>query len=445
MKPILLNLIRAYHSRILLLLLLTVGLEILILIAFNGLGINSAPTKDEASYSLLAENLLDHHRFSWVNEPPYEPIINVTPGYPLFLALIYLLGWRAQVPVLIVQFVLLATTGWLLYLLAARFVNRRAAVIAALLCVTYPPLVFIATYRLTEIFATFLAVGLILLLELSLAHPKRQLQIALLIGGTAGILILVRPSFGLVAIFPLIVYLLHKKIVPWQRRIAMIALLTLGISMCVGPWLLRNFLVSNRVVLSSIAGWSFLISAQQYAQERNFQLTGEDWAEIISENDARRHQVESELHPASIIQEEIAMNERYSTEAIDKLQQVGTLRMIAGLPSRLLAIWGVGDSLIRRFHKIAYVNYAGLILLLIPGIFFCRKHIFKHWALWIIPLYLTVIHLVFHVETRYSFPGRPFLLIYAGVTLDYAFNRLESMRTNPFRESSDSLKQWSSN
>jgi hypothetical protein len=202
----------------------------------------------------------------------------------------------------------------------------------------------------------------------------------------------------------------------------MILLLSFGFAMFVGPWALRNYAVSGRFIpFSTIAGWSIFISVEQYSAERNHLLTGEDWERIIAEHKTRRAEAALKVEDigiSTVVQQDIILNQSYMSELPQKVRELTLKQVLTGVPSRILAFWSVGDSLIRRFHKIAYVNYAALVLLVIGGVYLCRKELPGHWPLWVVPVYLTAIHLVFHAETRYSFPARPFLMIYAGVAAE---------------------------
>src|SRR5207302_187908 len=82
------------------------------------------------------------------------------------------------------------------------------------------------------------------------------------------------------------------------------------------------------------------------------------------------------------------------------------------------ALWGPDDISPRsdpRLHLGIRIQYALLVLLAISGLFLCSGRLAHQWPLWLVPLYFTTVHLVFHVEPRYSFPARTFLMIYAGV------------------------------
>lgn len=55
------------------------------------------------------------------------------------------------------------------------------------------------------------------------------------------------------------------------------------------------------------------------------------------------------------------------------------------------------------------------MLLVGIGLLIRRRRLFQDWPLWIAAVYLTVVHLVAHVEGRYTLPARAPLFIYAAV------------------------------
>ncbi len=404
--------------------LVCVAVELGVLLVFNAAGISSTPTTDEYTYDQLAANLLEHARFSAMRELPLEPAVHRSPGYPLFLALIYWIAGRSVIPAIIIQFALLAATGWVLFLLAQHFVSVKSSAIAGVLCVFYPQLMFMATFRLTEVISSFLAVLIILALVRCVTETRYQTVLSLVTGGIIGFSALVRPSFILVISFVLAVMAWRWRHKGHKQVTKQILSLIAGFSVFVVPWVARNYLVTGKIVpLSVDSGWSLYVSAQQYTGEVNNQLTGDDWKNILEENNARRRYLQSlppppyEIWPS--VYRDVKMNQDYQVEAFQKIRSQSIFQPILRIPGRILTLWSVGDALVRRFHKITYIYFAITTLLTIAGVILCKKSLSDHWLLWLFPVYLTLLHLVFHVEIRYSFPARPFLLVYAGAAISW--------------------------
>ena len=83
-------------------------------------------TDDSLGYEQIARNLLEHHVYSHVVEPPYTPTLVRLPGYPLFLAAIYsVFGHTNNTAVRVVQ-ALIDTGTCLLAALLAWLGNRTS-------------------------------------------------------------------------------------------------------------------------------------------------------------------------------------------------------------------------------------------------------------------------------------------------------------------------------
>jgi 4-amino-4-deoxy-L-arabinose transferase-like glycosyltransferase len=407
-----------------------------LLLLFLSLGASSILGGDGVGYHRLALNILDHFSFSLAEAPPYEPTLARAPGYPLFIALTYSISGRSLVSLRIAQFILLAATAWLLYILALRFVTRRAAVVAAILCATYLPFVFIAAYHLTETLSTFLTVLLVFSLVCALQNSRRRPVFAFVTGMIVGIAGLVRPSLTLLVIISLAVFTIQSVDSEWRWRALAGAMVATGFMLCVLPWSLRNIIVSHQLTPfatgSGGSGWSLYVSAQQYANEISYKVTSSEWAQIIAEYNTRADKAWQVVtnaetfarkdYPVSPnLQQELILDREYARDGWQKLRSVGLRQILQSLPTRLAYLWSTGDVspwATGLFHRFAQTHYAIMLLLIVLGCYFSRATLLSHIPLWIAPVYLTLVHLVFHVEPRYSFPARPFLFVYAGVTLE---------------------------
>src|SRR3989344_9578370 len=80
-------------------------------------GFNFYQGGDSPGYMLLAKNLVEHGVFSLSDAPPYIPSNIRTPGYPLFLALIYFI-FHSFVPAIFLGAAAAAFAAPLVYLIA---------------------------------------------------------------------------------------------------------------------------------------------------------------------------------------------------------------------------------------------------------------------------------------------------------------------------------------
>jgi 4-amino-4-deoxy-L-arabinose transferase-like glycosyltransferase len=421
------------------LLLFCAAAELGVLFVFGASGLPAKLMGDEPGYDQLAVNLLEHSQFSWQKGPPLDPSVSRTPGYPLFLAFVYWIGGRSGVTVLIAQFTLLAAAGWALFILAWHFVSVRSAAIAGLLCVTSPQLAFMATYRMTEVLSAFLVILFALVSMRCVSVLSWQKVYAFITGATAGIAALVRPSFVLLIAFPAAALAIKLWAKGFGKMVSAIAALAVGFCIMVMPWILRNYIVTQRFIpLSADSGLSLYVSAQQYTGELNCLLSGEDWEKTLIETNAR-WQLYRSLQPARGIAQntysQLECNASYTDDALQKWRSLSIGRIVSRIPCRIIAFWGIGQSYLRRLHKLAWLHHGMMMLLAFPGIYLCKGELKKrHWPLLMVPLYLTLLHLVFHVEQRYSFPARPFIMIYAGAAANWLLFHLLPGPARHYRE-----------
>src|SRR5205823_3927526 len=108
--------------------------------------------------------------------------------------------------------------------------------------------------------------------------------------------------------------------------------------------------------------------------------------------------------------------------------------VVRSLPKRLSYLWRPADSpLPGRHHDLehtlAKLQYALLVVLIAGGLIVRRRRLLSDWPLWITAAYLTLVHLVFHVEDRYTLPARPALFVYAAVAVTAAVAWLRQRAT----------------
>jgi Dolichyl-phosphate-mannose-protein mannosyltransferase len=227
---------------------------------------------DGRLYARIATNVLDHRTYSIETEEPYPPTLIRVPGYPLFIAGVYLFFGRANNrAVRVAQAVLDTITCWLIALLALAWApvgwernkRRRLLLIALAMAVCCPfPAIYVATI-LTETCTTLLATACALFASLALKSESRKKSAAswVLAGIAGGLATLFRPDSGLFVAavgFSLALVGLYR-IVRWRRSkapppdvtgstpgqilartIVSGMMLTVGFALALAPWSIRN-------------------------------------------------------------------------------------------------------------------------------------------------------------------------------------------------------------
>jgi hypothetical protein len=424
------------NIRVGLLLAAVVGVEAALILGAFGLGSEPITGGDGLWYYRLAENLVDHGRFSFEASPPYRPTVFRTPGYPAFLALTFAAG-RSPLSLRVAQFVLLWLTSWLIYRLGAGLLGQQAALAGALLCAVYEPLAIMAYACLTETLSTFLGVGFIALAMAGARGPLGALGLGLVTGAAA----LVRPSMaplgGIAALLPLA----YGGVSLW-RKASLALLACAGFALCVLPWAVRNYALTKRFIPLAVgSGYSRYVSAKQYAGEVSYMLTIPEWEAIVPdgrrrEEDARMavsSGIDTATNPASppTVRIEILVDRSYAEDAARTFRRLPPVRILRSVPVRLFYLWATGDWLTGPFHRVLQALHIVLAACALAGLWVARLSPRNYALLLLIPAYLTAVHLVYHVETRYSFPARPFLLLFAGVALASFFRFTYGFRQRP--------------
>jgi len=238
----------------------------LIAIGFRIFLASKLTSEDEGDgkfYSLIAQNLIDHHGYSGNEEEPYNPTLSRVPGYPLLLAGIYrVFGSDNKTALHTIQILIDTATTWLIGLLALAWAplewpaeRRRTALISALTLGAICPFtaVYVSTV-MTEVTAMFLSTSSVLAAALATRspRPRRLWACAGILGGLAA---MVRPDCG---IFPVaaaaafgLVSLVRARRAKREgqrsesravlvRGLVYPAILALCLACVLAPWTIRN-------------------------------------------------------------------------------------------------------------------------------------------------------------------------------------------------------------
>ena len=202
---------------------------------------------DAAAYAGLAENLLRKHSF----ELHSRSELFWVPGYPAFLALIFLVAGRSALAVYAVQAALLAATLFLVYKIALHVTQNEAASLLALaLCALWYPFYKSVPTVLTETLGGFLTAAAMWRLLLAIKRPRPWTCLA------AGALLALAAFTKALIVFYVVVAVIMVALSSKDRirAIRVAVLIGIGAAVLLAPWTVRNYAVSGKFVPVSTAG-----------------------------------------------------------------------------------------------------------------------------------------------------------------------------------------------
>jgi 4-amino-4-deoxy-L-arabinose transferase-like glycosyltransferase len=209
---------------------------------------------DQGGYRMLAEGLRASGTFTrYPGSPAFVPEAIRTPGYPLFVAAVFLVAGNSHVAVAVAQVILFALLCVMTYRLGDRAGGRSLAFGAGLLTALYAPLPYFAALMLTELWTTFVLVASVLALWRAITGGRAVwfAFAGFLLAYTA----LSRPVFILLAPFLTglgAVLLFDSQM--WRRQFAGWALLMAAFVLTVSPWFYYNYRHFGTITISPAGG-----------------------------------------------------------------------------------------------------------------------------------------------------------------------------------------------
>ena len=358
-------------------------------------------------YDVPAWNLVQGHGYSWDANPPYPRGNFKTPGYPMFLALIYSMFGHRFFSVFVIQAALNAILCGVTYILARKLFPQRVALLAFGFMVLYPFITFYSGYLYPEILTT-------LLLAFSMLALQRAMESSSpvhfgLAGMAMGLTTLVRGTFGLLPLFVGAFLIIGRP--RWRNLLRKVAPLVLGSSLMLAPWWAWNYAHFRRIVLFD--GFS----ASQGIGMVLLLATWEDRGGVPSHFIGSNSEYQEQLQMIHQGPRDMVENDRLRLRLALQNIREAPWAYLSGIPYRAVRVW------ISRYHwalahlPLNIVKWGSSIVFTLGcfGLILSRKRLLHLLPLWGPMLYISAAHMFFHIEARYSIPGRPYLLIFAAV------------------------------
>lgn len=217
---------------------------------------------DSPRYELLGLNIIRNGSFcanvvdDFSYKPPYGmgPEVARTPGYPLFLGLIYWFITYNPLVVVIIQLIIDACLAYVIFYSSLKFTNLSVAFFLGLGYAMNLRTPFVAGIIQTE--QLFLLFQCFLFLAMFYMRTRTNLGSALAYGGALAVCAYIRPH---VLYYPVVVL----PVVLWEyfqgnrRCLRYFAVALLLFAILVAPWMVRNQVLAGRFTLSVLDDWNY--------------------------------------------------------------------------------------------------------------------------------------------------------------------------------------------
>ncbi len=368
---------------------------------------NPANILDVDGYVGIARSLLSGQGYAL---EPGVLTLERSPGFPLWIAFLFLVFGGNPLVVLLGNAVLNVVTGLLLAWLALRLFTRRCALIVLAVWSVYPFAVYYGGWNYLETFLLFLFTAL-----LAAIYKWRESRNCLWAGG-CGILAalagLVNPAaLPWIGVIPLWFFIREERSRAW-RAFWLYSLLGVAVY---APWPIRNQIAFGKPVLTNIHGGLNLYQAL-----------------IVSPDDLGTPQQTRDFDADSYYQQiMLVMQQRRYIEANEMLLR-GSLARIKARPFaylsscayRVVKLWRLYPYQraypyhYRIIFWISLLSDGWIIPLALLGLWGARRRWRELFPLYSAVVLWTLAYALIYAVMRYRMPVMPVMILFAAAALD---------------------------
>lgn len=348
------------------------------------------------------------------------PSIDYEPLYPALMALSYKIFGMNWFGLTLLQGILFALSSWLMFLIGSRLMDEKAGLIAALYHSFYP---YLFSYSLS-IYDTTLYVFLYLFLIYLLLQPTENLSKYAWVGGILGLTMLSRGS--IIAFIPAVLfYIFLKSIKPFELRLLFkrISVLFLFCLLVMSPWLVRNYLLTSQLIISTHGSYGLWQGNNEYSYN-------------LLKNDISLDKV-GFMKPAPVVFAKLPNRAASPREAINvaNIYRDDAISFIKNNPKKFLRLtllkfvkfWSwvrtpksssleFGSNQGREL--VFFLSYFPLLVFMPIGLLLLmKKRKNEFYLIFGIIILYTMAHMIAMGFTRARVPIDPFLMLFAGISL----------------------------
>ena len=371
---------------------------------------------DQAFYRLSA-NLLAHglgyiYPWDYIRAHEVHPTAFFPPGYPLFLALVDLLGLTSRLSQLLASSLLGVGSIAMVGLLGRRVVGPAVGIVAAT-CAAFYPMFFGAEGALMSeaLYLPLVLIALLLTYRLCRAPTRTGF---LCLGVVIALAALTRSDGAL--LFPLLVIPLlfvHRRL-RWRRRMALGLSAFVGFLAFVSPWLIRNALTFHQPLWSNSTS-TVIAGANCPASYYGRYLGSWDQGCLIKQRPDH-----PDLSETALNNENLRTGLSYAEHHLLQLPVVVVVRV--------LRTWGLyhplgqmrWEAIEGRVWPVQVIGWA-MFLVLVPfalyGLWSARHRGCTVWPLLSMVVMVVLTSAVAHGNQRFRIAAEPGILVLASVGL----------------------------
>jgi 4-amino-4-deoxy-L-arabinose transferase-like glycosyltransferase len=354
---------------------------------------------DDDNYRETAEILIKQGELTYAGWK--EPTVFIMPGYPVFLAAIFLaVGSTSWFTVRLVQVIISLVLVWFTYKLGEKLSGRQAGIIAAFICAIYPPNLTVPCFLLTEVIFTCLLLAALLAFikaERTDSHTGFALT-----GFILALATYFRPTAGLLPV--VFGFYLFTRRLGIKKVFQAVFIMGATILLCLSPWIIRNYMIYKEFIPFTVSGGNPFLRGTYIDEKINEKFPWIEGQRILSDK------AQMEYGKKRLINGFRTNFKAYlHWYAIDKLKDFWVnpyyYKELSYLP----------EAVVTYFHRLLLIaGGAGLILGLLQ-----RKPII--WLFFLVSAYFTFVHIVYLTGPRYSYPVMPLVIVSAGYFLGKLF------------------------
>ena len=350
---------------------------------------------DSGKYHYLALLLCEKHTFGHTAAIP--------PGYPLFLSIVYGLFGITFSAVRILQSILSAGMNVFIFLIACDAFDKKTAYLASGISIVYPFFIYWSGMFVSETLFIFFYVAAIMLL---LHHGIYRKTLTNILGAVClGIASLVRPVALPFVGFVIIVYAVSM----FNNRKKM--LLSMALFMCaftvtLSPWLVRNYLMFNKIIPASTMGGLNLLNGMNTAIMHNpdeVNTITYNKLDVYKEHLAQLPEIERNKEATRVVA-------GYYRELILYKPRI----LLKILQKKFLEFWDIVPHNKTRLIKVISAGSYGILMpFFIVGLWKSGTQSKRVFFIWAALLNTFLLGMIFLPTIRYRFPLEPFYVIVA--------------------------------